>query len=141
MLTEKERKRRKNEYNRRWYANRTNEQIEHERERSRIYNRSHSKTDKGNATNERHGLWKGDKVGNVALHEWIRRHKPTPEYCEHCNLTCPVYDAHNISGNYIRDIDDFIYLCKSCHAKEHYYKGETRRQFWRKIDTNEISCV
>ena len=123
MQTEEERKRKKNEYNRRWYANRTMKQIEHERERARIYNRSRRKTEKGKATNERHGLWKGDEVGNGALHEWIRRHKPTPEYCEHCNLTVSRYDAHNISGNYIRDIDDFVYLCKSCHRKEHIAKA------------------
>ena len=69
--------------------------------------------------NEKHGLWKGDKVRYNALHQWIGRHKPTPEYCEHCNLTVLRYEAHNISGNYIRDIDDFIYLCNSCHRKEH----------------------
>ena len=82
----------------------------------------------GQNKNEMHGLWKGDEVGNRALHEWIRRHKPTPEYCEHCNLTVSRYDAHNISGNYIRDIDDFMYLCRSCHKKEHYVQARQRKQ-------------
>ena len=27
-------------------------------------------------------IWKGNEVGRVALHEWIRNRKPKPEFCE-----------------------------------------------------------
>ena len=29
-------------------------------------------------------IWKGNEVGRVALHEWIRNRKPKPEFCESC---------------------------------------------------------
>lgn len=59
-------------------------------------------------------MWKGDKVGMVALHNWIRRRKKKPLLCENCNKNKPV-DLANISGNYERDINDFEWLCRKCH--------------------------
>jgi len=66
---------------------------------------------------ENNGMWKGDDVGNKSLHEWGRKHKPKPEFCEMCNIR-PPYDLANISGEYKRDINDFKWLCRSCHMKE-----------------------
>jgi len=31
---------------------------------------------------EKNGLWKGNSVGLSALHNWIRRNKPKPEFYE-----------------------------------------------------------
>ncbi len=63
------------------------------------------------------GQWKGDKVGYFALHEWVRNHKPKPICCEKCG--CIPYstflDLANISGDYKRDVNDFEWLCRSCH--------------------------
>jgi hypothetical protein len=58
--------------------------------------------------------WKGDKVGYISLHEWIRNRKPKPLLCEECNKNKP-YDLANISGEYKRDINDFEWICRSCH--------------------------
>ena len=58
--------------------------------------------------------WKGDKVQNSALHIWIRKNKPKPEFCEICKINLP-RDVANISGEYRRDISDFMWLCKKCH--------------------------
>ena len=61
--------------------------------------------------------WKGDKVGMIALHNWVRRHKVKPKYCECCKLVEP-YDLANISQKYKRDINDFEWLCRLCHMKK-----------------------
>ncbi len=61
--------------------------------------------------------WKGDNVGMKALHEWIKNHKPKPKFCENCRVKLP-YDLANISGKYKRDINDFEWLCRSCHMNK-----------------------
>ena len=71
---------------------------------------------------ERNGMWKGDKVGYMALHDWIRDHKPKPQFCEEC-IVKPPFDIANISGEYHRDIQDFRWLCRSCHMKQDYKNG------------------
>jgi len=60
--------------------------------------------------------WKGDEVGYTALHEWVRNHKLKPKLCEKCKKK-PPYEVANISGRYKRDINDFEWLCRSCHMK------------------------
>jgi hypothetical protein len=65
-------------------------------------------------TKENNPMWKGDKVGYGSLHDWIRDHKPKPLLCEECHLREP-YDLANISGKYLRDINDFKWLCRKCH--------------------------
>lgn len=58
--------------------------------------------------------WKGKSVGYIALHVWIRSHKPKPNFCEECKKVAP-HDLANISGKYHRDIKDFRWLCRKCH--------------------------
>lgn len=60
--------------------------------------------------------WKGDAVGYTRLHKWIREHKPKPELCGLCGLK-PPFDVANISGKYLRDINDFQWLCRLCHQE------------------------
>ena len=71
---------------------------------------------------ERNGMWKGDGVGLISLHEWIRNHKPKPDVCESCENKRP-FDLANISGEYKRDINDFKWMCRSCHMKMDYKNG------------------
>lgn len=80
--------------------------------------RSISKANKGKYNSQ----WKGNKVGLISLHEWVRNHKPKPEFCEECKKAKP-YDLANISGEYKRDINDFKWLCRSCHMKMDYKLG------------------
>jgi len=61
--------------------------------------------------------WKGDDVGYLALHNWIRRRKEKPVFCEKCNRRKP-YDLANISGKYKRDVNDFEWLCRKCHMED-----------------------
>jgi len=66
---------------------------------------------------ENNYAWKGDAVGYKTLHEWIRKYKPIPQTgCEHCHKNKPLHAA-NISGEYRRDVNDYIWLCGSCHKK------------------------
>lgn len=66
--------------------------------------------------NEKNGMWKGDSVGYDSLHSWVKRRIPKPKLCEMCNKNKP-YDLSNISGKYKRDVNDFKWLCRSCHIK------------------------
>lgn len=50
------------------------------------------------------------------IHAWVSRHKPQPFLCEKCSLRRS-YDLANISGEYKRDINDYEWLCRSCHMK------------------------
>lgn len=63
---------------------------------------------------KKNGMWKGDDVGIKSLHDWVRRNKPKPEFCESCHKN-PPFDAANISQEYKRDLNDFEWLCRTCH--------------------------
>ena len=69
------------------------------------------------AVGKNHQNWKGNKVGYQGLHKWIRNHKPKPKFCERCGGRKKL-DLSNISGKYKRDMNDFEYICRSCHIKK-----------------------
>jgi hypothetical protein len=60
--------------------------------------------------------WKGNEAGINTIHRWVERRKPKPKRCEHCGKNRPK-DLSNISGKYKRDINDYEWLCRSCHMK------------------------
>jgi len=66
---------------------------------------------------EKNGQWRGDKVGYNSLHSWVRRRKYKPGFCEDCHVNTDVLDLANVSGLYLRNVDDFKYLCRLCHMK------------------------
>lgn len=59
-------------------------------------------------------MWKGEKVGYEALHEWIKSRFHKPVVCQDCKKV-PPYDLANISQKYKRDISDWEWLCRKCH--------------------------
>lgn len=65
-------------------------------------------------SNEKNGMWKGNKAGLDAIHIWVLRNKPKPKVCECCKKNKPK-DLANISQKYRRDIKDFEWLCRKCH--------------------------
>lgn len=65
---------------------------------------------------EVHPGFKGDAAGYVAIHAWVARRLGRPKNCEHCEATENL-DWANKSGEYLRDLDDWIGLCRSCHMK------------------------
>jgi hypothetical protein len=60
------------------------------------------------------GQWKGDQVGYLALHEWVRNHLTKPQTCRDCNKPKKL-DLANISQKYLRDLSDWEWLCRKCH--------------------------
>jgi len=71
---------------------------------------------------EKNNNWKENKVGYVGLHTWVKRRKNKPKFCEKCRKEKEV-ELANISGKYKRDINDFKWLCKSCHTKFDFETG------------------
>lgn len=67
-------------------------------------------------SDEKIGTWKGNKVKDKALHEWIKRRLEKPEVCQICRKSEPK-QLSNISHLYKRDIKDFQWLCIPCHKK------------------------
>ena len=66
-------------------------------------------------------LYKGDGVGYRALHRWLDNNYGKSDTCEKCgkpNLTGHWIHWANKSGEYKRDISDWLRLCAKCH-KEH----------------------
>jgi hypothetical protein len=69
--------------------------------------------------NNKHPLWKGNQASDTAKHEWVRRRLGRPSHCVFCGLNDPnrKYQWSNISGKYLRDINDYQRLCIPCHKK------------------------
>lgn len=69
-----------------------------------------------------HPGWRGAKIGYQPLHAWVARHKQKTGVCSQC---CAVVGTErfrgtqwaNISGLYLRDLNDFIELCIPCHSE------------------------
>lgn len=70
-------------------------------------------------SSEKHPQWKGDEAGYIAKHQWVRRHFGKASFCElnPMHSSKAGYEWHNISGNYNRNRDDWIQLCRSCHKE------------------------
>ena len=69
-------------------------------------------------TGELSSNWKGENVSYSGIHKWLVEKYGNPKICEKCKSTNKQkYDWANISGLYKRERDDFIGLCRSCHAK------------------------
>lgn len=62
--------------------------------------------------------WKGENVSYRELHKWVENHLGKPRICTFCRSTEEKkYDWANISGDYHRDLEDWIRLCRSCHIR------------------------
>jgi|GEM_PF-1919990 len=89
--------------------------------------------------------FKGDDVSYAGLHLWVNRNIPKPEICSRCGqipLTGRI-EAHNISGEYKRDPEDWIYLCTSCHQEIDGRKERLiqKRPFGPIIDSDESNAA
>jgi len=84
---------------------------------------------KGYKEGEKHYAWKGKNVGYGPLHSWVKRKLGRPSFCIQCGIrgkhytrttkekVGKVWSIHwaNKSGEYKRDLTDWIPLCVSCH--------------------------
>ena len=72
---------------------------------------------------DKNNNWKGDQVGNDALHDWVKRRLGKANQCTACGVTGKSrYHWHNISMEYKRVLSDWKELCCSCHRKIHLKK-------------------
>lgn len=95
--------------------------------------RDYSKTN--NPTGENNYMWKGDEVGYGALHDWVKRTLALPFACGKCEEIKKLTLA-NISGEYKRDVSDWIWLCYSCHRQYDHPKNRGNRKNMRNTFTN-----
>ena len=63
---------------------------------------------------ENNPMWKGEDAGYHAVHYWVRARLLKPEDCQRCRQIKPL-ELCNISGDYLRDLEDWEYLCRRCH--------------------------
>lgn len=65
-----------------------------------------------------HPDWKGDAVSYSGLHQWVRRELGTPCKCDNCGTTkAAQFEWANRSGEYKRELADWIRLCTLCHRR------------------------
>lgn len=73
---------------------------------------------------------KSGKEHYWAIHSWLRKY-PKKGYCSECDKKGKT-DWANISGDYLRDIVDYLELCRSCH---NVYDGRS------KISANDVRKI
>jgi len=62
--------------------------------------------------------WKGDDAGYFSKHIWLRKNKYNFGFCETCGVITKKLEVANIKNHeYTRDINDYNWLCISCHRK------------------------
>lgn len=72
---------------------------------------------KCNFKGNRNTNWKEGKKSYIAIHQWVNRNKRKPTGCNSCLIETKRLEAHNISGQYKRDIKDYVWLCTKCHCE------------------------
>jgi hypothetical protein len=65
---------------------------------------------------DKNGRWKGDAVGYMGIHAYVRKRYIKPQFCERCKIKPPL-DLANKTGKYLRDLSDWEYLCRKCHMR------------------------
>lgn len=66
-----------------------------------------------------HWKWQ-EKPSYRAVHAWIAKIMGKPKHCSRCGFTSEnsrQFHWANLSGDYLRDVTDWIRLCASCHYK------------------------
>lgn len=53
----------------------------------------------------------------TSTHQWIYLHFGKANQCKHCGKNEGYFEWANISGEYKREIEDWVPLCKPCHLK------------------------
>jgi len=82
---------------------------------------------------ENNGNWVGDKIGYNGIHGWIRRKLSQPPNCEKCGQPHKQLDLANISQKYLRQLDDWEYICRKCHMEKDERLNNFRIKKWKKI--------
>lgn len=84
--------------------------------RGRKYSEEQKKKMCGKCMGENNGNWRGDKVGYLGIHAYVRRHFPKPKdgLCQMCRQV-PFREAANITGILNREFKNWAWFCALCH--------------------------
>lgn len=88
---------------------------------------------------ETHIRWRGDQVGYGGVHQWLYKTLGKARECHHCgNPEAVKYEWANVSGKYLRTLEDWKQLCGSCHTlfDRAWLKNRTRDERGRFASTN-----
>ncbi len=79
----------------------------------------------------KHPKWLGKNVGYSGIHLWIRKIYGSADHCEFNFIhKATRYHWANISGKYLRDINDWTQLCPTCHKQyDQILNNPTRNTF------------
>jgi len=74
--------------------------------------------------------WKGLEASLVAKHAWVVRRLGQPKKCVFCGLDDEerMYHWSNISGKYLRDVNDYQRLCVPCHKRYDLDKIKSKKK-------------
>ena len=78
---------------------------------------SMSEETKNKVIGEKNHGWKGNEVGYMGLHNWIRRHYGTATKCINGHIA-KRYVWANKSGEYKRELSDWQEVCDSCNFSD-----------------------
>jgi hypothetical protein len=86
-------------------------------------------------SHENNHAWKGEDASYPAIHAWVKRHLGKPDHCAlDKDHKSEKYHWANKSGEYKRDLDDWIPLCPKCHRVYDGITGCTRsEEFKQKV--------
>lgn len=65
---------------------------------------------------ESHPRWMGENAKKISKHEYVAKHKPKSKTCEFCGQERRLALANIRNHNYTKDINDYKWLCYSCHS-------------------------
>lgn len=70
---------------------------------------------------ENNSNWKGDKIGVIGIHQWLRRNFIKKMICEKCGFKgkspISIHWAKLPNKYYERKRENFIELCNTCHVR------------------------
>ena len=82
---------------------------------------------------EKNPNWNNTKKDTITIstyHRYIEKRKLKPKKCEKCNQEKKLELSFNHSlEKYTRNINDYEWLCKSCHMKKDYHQFGIKRGF------------
>ena len=62
--------------------------------------------------------WKGQNASYGTIHIWVRKKLGRPKFCEMCGTeSSPRFEWADKSGKCLRNLDNWLRLCRSCHNK------------------------
>ena len=80
---------------------------------------------KGQYADRKNKNWKETGFSYIALHQWVRRKLGKANVCSNCRSEKNIQWA-NKSGEYKRDLSDWISLCAVCHRRYDNLTGDWR---------------